>query len=148
MLVFANDESETREISLPGGCEGDCPCQGDSSEFCTHHKTEAMDEIETPLKSFDMSREVVQECPADFVYVEIFILIELTRAANTNYMNVNSLKSLTCAAVASILVIKGNTSEEIRTIFNISNDLSPPPEKEYISGSSSLAFNCEKVVEP
>ena len=92
-------------------------------EFCQHHKTEPMTEIEKPLKSAQMA-EVVQKWYADFVAVEQVLLFELILAAN--YMDIKPLLDLTCATVASM--IKGKTPEEIRKTFNIANDFSPEEE--------------------
>jgi S-phase kinase-associated protein 1 len=92
-------------------------------EFCEHHLTEPMTEIEKPLKSQNM-KEVVQQWYADFVDVEQVLLFELILAAN--YMDIKPLLDLTCATVASM--IKGKSPEEIRTTFNIKNDFSPEEE--------------------
>jgi S-phase kinase-associated protein 1 len=92
-------------------------------EFCEHHSLEPMTEIEKPLKSQNMA-DVVQQWYADYVNVEQGLLFELILAAN--YMDIKPLLDLTCATVASM--IKGKTPEEIRTTFNIVNDLSPEEE--------------------
>ena len=92
-------------------------------EFCKHHSSEPMTEIEKPLKSAQMA-EVVQKWYADFVAVEQVLLFELILAAN--YMDIKPLLDLTCATVASM--IKGKTPEEIRKTFNIANDFSPEEE--------------------
>jgi S-phase kinase-associated protein 1 len=68
--------------------------------------------------------DVVQQWYADYVNVEQGLLFELILAAN--YMDIKPLLDLTCATVASM--IKGKTPEEIRTTFNIVNDLSPEEE--------------------
>ncbi|KAL3761331.1 hypothetical protein ACHAWU_000465 [Discostella pseudostelligera] len=94
-------------------------------EFCQHHRTEPMTEIEKPLKSAQMA-EVVQKWYADFVAVEQVLLFELILAAN--YMDIKPLLDLTCATVASM--IKGKTPEEIRKTFNIANDFSPEEEQQ------------------
>jgi len=120
MLDDENDEGDTQEIPLPNV---KATVLAKVIEFCTHHKTEAMNEIEKPLKSSDM-REVVQKWYADFVNVEQVLLFELILAAN--YMDIKPLLDLTCATVASM--IKGKTPEEIRTTFNIINDFSPEEE--------------------
>ena len=120
MLDDENDESETQEIPLPNV---KATVLAKVIEFCTHHKTESMNEIEKPLKSSDM-REVVQKWYADFVNVEQVLLFELILAAN--YMDIKPLLDLTCATVASM--IKGKTPEEIRRTFNITNDFSPEEE--------------------
>jgi S-phase kinase-associated protein 1 len=73
-------------------------------EFCEHHLTEPMTEIEKPLKSQNMG-DVVQSWYADFVNLEQVLLFELILAAN--YMDIKPLLDLTCATVASM--IKGKT---------------------------------------
>uniref|UniRef100_A0A7S1ZVL1 S-phase kinase-associated protein 1 n=1 Tax=Trieres chinensis TaxID=1514140 RepID=A0A7S1ZVL1_TRICV len=93
-------------------------------EYCTHYKTEeAMNPIQTPLKSSKIE-EVVQKWYADFVKVEQVLLFELVTAAN--FMDIKPLLDLTCFAVA--VMIKGKSAEEIRKIFNISNDFTPEEE--------------------
>ena len=73
-------------------------------EFCEHHLSEPMTEIEKPLKSQVMA-DVVQKWYADFVDLEQVLLFELILAAN--YMDIKPLLDLTCATVASM--IKGKT---------------------------------------
>jgi len=92
-------------------------------EFCEHHLSEPMTEVEKPLKSQNMA-DVVQKWYADFVDLEQVLLFELILAAN--YMDIKPLLDLTCATVASM--IKGKTPDEIRATFNITNDFSPEEE--------------------
>ena len=73
-------------------------------EFCEHHLTDPMSEIEKPLKSQVMA-DVVQTWYADFVDLEQVLLFELILAAN--YMDIKPLLDLTCATVASM--IKGKS---------------------------------------
>ena len=114
------DDDDTTEIPLPNVKSA---VLRKVIEFCTHHKSEPMTEIEKPLKSAVMA-EVVQKWYADFVNVEQVLLFELILAAN--YMDIKPLLDLTCATVASM--IKGKTPEEIRKTFNIANDFSPEEE--------------------
>lgn len=87
-------------------------------EYCTYYQTkEPMTQITTPLKSSKIE-EVVQQWYADFVKVEQVLLFELVTAAN--FMDIKPLLDLTCFAVS--VLIKGKSAEEIRKIFNISND--------------------------
>ena len=83
-------------------------------DFCTHFKTEAMKEIQRPLKSRNMG-EVVQQWYADYVNVDVALLLEVMIAAN--YMSIQPLVELTCAAVAGL--IKGKTPDEIRKTFSV-----------------------------
>jgi hypothetical protein len=83
-------------------------------EFCEHHLTEPMTEIEKPLKSQAMA-DVVQKWYADFVDLEQVLLFELILAAN--YMDIKPLLDLTCATVASM--IKGKT---VSGVVDVSND--------------------------
>mmetsp|Transcript_48652 Transcript_48652/g.72196 ORF Transcript_48652/g.72196 Transcript_48652/m.72196 type:complete len:169 (-) Transcript_48652:236-742(-) len=92
-------------------------------EFCTHYKEEPMTAIQTPLKSSKIE-ELVQKWYADFVKVEQVLLFELVTAAN--FMDIKPLLDLTCLAVA--VMIKGKSADEIRKIFNISNDFTPEEE--------------------
>uniref|UniRef100_A0A6U4FS63 Uncharacterized protein n=1 Tax=Phaeomonas parva TaxID=124430 RepID=A0A6U4FS63_9STRA len=114
------DEDEQQEIPLPNVKSSTL---GNVIEFCRHYQSEAMDEIEKPLKSAEM-REVVQDWYADFVNVDQEALFDLILAAN--YMDIKPLLDLTCATVASM--IKGKTPEEIRKCFNIVNDFTPEEE--------------------
>mmetsp|Transcript_41717 Transcript_41717/g.97692 ORF Transcript_41717/g.97692 Transcript_41717/m.97692 type:complete len:84 (-) Transcript_41717:334-585(-) len=68
--------------------------------------------------------DLVEKWYAQFIDVEQVLLFELVLAAN--YMDIKPLLDLSCAAVASM--IKGKSAEEIRKIFNISNDFSPEEE--------------------
>ena len=68
--------------------------------------------------------EHVQEWYANFVDIDQEKLFELILAAN--FMDIEPLLDLTCAAVASL--IKGKTPEEIRKTFNIVNDFTPEEE--------------------
>uniref|UniRef100_A0A7S2S9U3 Uncharacterized protein n=1 Tax=Eucampia antarctica TaxID=49252 RepID=A0A7S2S9U3_9STRA len=95
-------------------------------EYCTHFKTvEAMQPVQTPLKSSKIE-EVVQKWYADFVKVDQVLLFELVTAAN--FMDIKPLLDLTCFAVA--VLIKGKSADEIRKIFNISNDFTPEEEEQ------------------
>jgi len=92
-------------------------------EFSAHHLTESMNEIRKPLRSTVME-EVVQPWYAEYANVEQIFLFDLILAAN--YMNIKPLLDLTCAKVA--IMIKGQPPEEIRKIFNITDNSSPNEE--------------------
>eukprot|EP00565_Helicotheca_tamesis_P001311 CAMPEP_0185728100 /NCGR_PEP_ID=MMETSP1171-20130828/3570_1 /TAXON_ID=374046 /ORGANISM="Helicotheca tamensis, Strain CCMP826" /LENGTH=167 /DNA_ID=CAMNT_0028396771 /DNA_START=164 /DNA_END=667 /DNA_ORIENTATION=- len=114
------DEDETQEIPLPNV---KATVLNKVIEFCTHYKEEPMTQITTPLKSSKIE-EVVQKWYADFVKVEQVLLFELVTAAN--FMDIKPLLDLTCFAVA--VMIKGKSADDIRKIFNISNDFTPEEE--------------------
>ncbi len=69
-------------------------------------------------------KDVVEEWYANFVSVDKGTLFELILAAN--YMDINPLLHLSCAAIASFF--KGRTAEEIKSEFNIVGDFTPEEE--------------------
>ena len=91
----------------------------------TYHHVYVVKQITTPLKSNKLE-EIVQEWYAQFVAVDQALLFELVTAAN--FMDIKALLDLTCLAVS--ILIKGKSAEEIRRIFNISNDLSQKQQEE------------------
>ncbi len=92
-------------------------------EFLIHYEAEGMNEIEQPLKSADMEQNV-EKWYADYINVDQDELFTLT--TNSNYLDIKPLLNLCAAKVASM--IKGKTTEEIRTLFNIENDFTPEEE--------------------
>lgn len=94
-------------------------------EYCTHYQKEPMTPIATPLTSSKIE-DLVQPWYADFVKVEQTMLFELVTAAN--YMDIKPLLDLTCLAVS--VYIKGKSAEELRRIFNISDEFSPEEEEQ------------------
>ena len=84
-----------------------------------------MTHVFQPLKSEHLS-DVVSEWDSKFVDVDHELLFELILAAN--YMDIKSLLDLTCAKVASMM--KNKTPEEIRKLFNITNDFTPEEERQ------------------
>lgn len=92
-------------------------------DYCQHYVEEPMNEIQTPLPSTKLDG-IVQKWYCDYVKIENVLLFELVTAAN--YMNIQPLLDLTCLAVS--IMIKGKSADEIRRIFNISNDFTPEEE--------------------
>ncbi|KAL9179996.1 hypothetical protein ACHAXT_007966 [Thalassiosira profunda] len=124
-----DDEEDSVEIPLPNVKAN---VLAKVIEYCTHYKKEeAMSPITTPLKSIRIE-EIVQEWYADFVNVDQTLLFELVTAAN--FMDIKALLDLTCLAVS--VLIKGKSAEEIRRIFNISNDFSPEEEAQVREGQN------------
>jgi S-phase kinase-associated protein 1 len=77
--------------------------------------------ITTPLKS-NRINDIVQVWYANYIsdiIVDQTLLFELVTAAN--FMDIKSLLDLSCLAVS--ILIQGKTADEIRCIFNISNEL-------------------------
>jgi len=111
-----DDDEEAIEIPLPNVRT---QVLAKVIEYCTHFSQEPMTPITTPLKSTRIE-EIVQEWYADFVDVDQIMLFELVTAAN--FMDIKALLDLTCLAVS--VLIKGKSAEEIRRIFNISNNFS------------------------
>ena len=62
----------------------------------------------------------------DFLNVDQPVLFDTILAAN--YLNIRGLLDVSCQAVADMM--KGKTTEEIRTTFGIKNDFTPEEEDE------------------
>jgi S-phase kinase-associated protein 1 len=92
-------------------------------EYCSHFQAEPMTPITTPLKSSKLE-DLVQPWYVDFVKVDQTMLFELVTAAN--YMDIKPLLDLTCLAVS--IYIKGRSAEELRRIFNLSDEFTPEEE--------------------
>lgn len=93
-------------------------------DFMEHMKIEPLNDIEQPLQTTDIS-EIVQERYVTFLN-EKNDIYELVNASN--YMDIKPLLTLTCVKLATM--IKDKSSEEIRQIFNIENDLTPEDEEQ------------------
>ena len=106
----SGDDDDTTEIPLPNV---KAAVLKKVIEFCSHHKSEPMTEIEKPLKSAVMA-EVVQKWYADFVNVEKILLFDLIIAAND--MDIKPLLDLVTLSITDM--IKGKTPEETRKVFN------------------------------
>lgn len=115
-----DDDDSQREIQLPN-VKGTVLAK--VIEFCEHFQEENMTEISTPLKSSKIE-DLVQPWYADYVKVEQVLLFELVTAAN--FMDIKPLLDLTCLAVS--VFIKGKSPEELRRIFNLSNEFTPEEE--------------------
>ena len=84
-------------------------------EFCKYHK--------------DAEKKPVEETKAwdrEFIDVDHGTIFEVILAAN--YLNIQPLLDLSTRKVADM--IKGKTPEQIRSIFNISNDFTKEEENE------------------
>ena len=83
-------------------------------EFLHKYNEEPVSVIEKPLKTNKIA-DLVQPWYAKFVNIDSDTLFELIQAAN--YMDIKPLLDLTCAKIACIM--KGQTPDEIRTLFKI-----------------------------
>lgn len=66
----------------------------------------------------------MKEFDAEFMKVDHRFIFDIVLAAN--FLNINSLLDLTCQTVAD--KIKGKMPEDIREMFNITNDFTPQEE--------------------
>jgi len=87
-------------------------------EYCKHHSNKPDSDGDDPWDN-------------EFMDVDQNTLFELILASN--YMDISSLLELTCQKVADM--IKGKTTEEIRTMFDIEDDFTPE-EKEKIKNEN------------
>ena len=90
-------------------------------EYLKHHA-----ETLSPVAGDDGAREM-HPWDVDFCAKQnqddIFGLIQAA-----NYLDIDDLLDVTCKAIANM--IKGKTTEEIRTLFNIVNDFTPEEEEQ------------------
>ena len=96
-------------------------------EFFEHYKDKEPLEIERPLPSNNF-KECVDEWDYNFTDIGLDIIFELILASN--YLDIKSLLELGSAKISSIL--KGKTTEELKNIFNITNDFTPEEEQQII----------------
>ena len=97
------------------------------AEYLEHYKNEEPKLYEKPLPSANL-KDCVDEWDFNFIDIPIDDVFKIILAAN--YLNIQSLLDLACAAVAAL--IKGKTTDEIRQILNITNDFTPEEEQQII----------------
>ena len=96
-------------------------------DYLTYYKNKNPKDIPKPMPSANLS-EVLDEWDVKFINgIELDNVFDLINAAN--YMDIPPLLDLACAKIASLM--KGKTSQEIRTMFNIECDLTEEELKEY-----------------
>ena len=88
-------------------------------EYCVYHH-------EHPLAENEKKNDPILPWDTTFCQVDLPTLFEIILASN--YLDIDPLLVLTCKTIANM--IKGKTPEEIRKIFNITNDLSPEEEEQ------------------
>ncbi|CAD6576331.1 MAG: hypothetical protein TREMPRED_001663 [Tremellales sp. Tagirdzhanova-0007] len=90
-------------------------------EYCDHHKGEP---LPAPDADPDRKTSEIGEWDARFIQVDQEMLFEIILAAN--YLDIKPLLDVGCKTVANM--IKGKTPEQIRLLFNITNDFSEEEE--------------------
>ncbi|TDL19344.1 E3 ubiquitin ligase SCF complex, Skp subunit [Rickenella mellea] len=90
-------------------------------EYCKHHRN---DPPETEDEFDKKGIESLGEWDREFVNVEPDILFDILLAAN--YLDIRRLLDIGCITVAEM--IRGKTTTELRSIFNIVNDFSAQEE--------------------
>ena len=147
IIFLIPSEGEKEEISLKAALRSgliksiieinpdstEIPLKLDSSilkkvkEYLEHYKDKEPLEIERPLPSNNF-KECVDEWDYNFTDIGLDIIFELILASN--YLDIKSLLELGSAKISSIL--KGKTTEELKNIFNITNDFTPEEEQQII----------------
>ena len=95
--------------------------------YLIHYKDTTPRDIPKPMPSPNLN-EVCDEWDVQFINgIELDSVFDLINAAN--YLEITSLLDLSCAKIASLM--KGKSAQEIRTMFNIENDLTDDELKEY-----------------
>jgi S-phase kinase-associated protein 1 len=102
-------------------------------EYLEHHAVHPSVTISRPLKGTIRDKGIISEWDTAFLFTDLVqggdvkkhkLLVDCVLAAN--FLNIQSMLDLTCAAVADI--IKGHTPDEIRDLFAIANDFTPEEE--------------------
>jgi S-phase kinase-associated protein 1 len=101
-------------------------------QYLEYHSTNKAEPIEKPLKG--KLEDIIDEWDKTYIFTNLIkdgkeenheLLIDVIMGAN--FMNIQDLLNLTCAAIANM--IKGKTPEQIRNLFNIENDFTPEEEE-------------------
>lgn len=88
-------------------------------EWCTYHKDDPITEDNNETRNTEI-------CEWDQKYIDVDqeTLFDIILASN--YLDIKPLLDVGCKTVANM--IKGKSAEEIRRIFNITNDFTPEEE--------------------
>ncbi|KAF6746283.1 Skp1 family, dimerization domain-containing protein [Ephemerocybe angulata] len=93
-------------------------------EYCEHYRGEPLPASDVdPAEIGDRSLDIA-DWDQKYMAVDQEMLFEIILAAN--YLDIKSLLDVGCKTVAKMM--KGKSSEEIRTLFNIANDFTPEEE--------------------
>jgi S-phase kinase-associated protein 1 len=94
-------------------------------DYLVHMQTNTPSLIQKPLKTSDFS-SLLTSWENEFLGDEQAIIFDLILAAN--YLDINSLRDMTCAKIASM--IKGKSPDQIRQSFNIKEGFTKEEEEE------------------
>jgi S-phase kinase-associated protein 1 len=92
-------------------------------KWCKHHRDDPIPTQDNKNESRNKNAEI-DKWDEEYIRVEEKLLFDIILAAK--YMDIQALLDLGCKTVANM--IKGKTPEEIRRIFNITNDFTPEEE--------------------
>ncbi|KAL3803888.1 hypothetical protein HJC23_004050 [Cyclotella cryptica] len=113
------------------------------ADFLTHYATcGEMTPFEPPFTSANLKDIVKEKWYRDFITVGVDRKLLLDLIAAANFLSIQPLLKL--AALAISLEINGNTPNEIRHIFGISNDLSNPEQKERVRAENEWAYQARR----
>ena len=117
--MLEEDQSEAPEIPL---LNVDDITMKQVLEYCNHHHDNPAESIKKPLT--DKLENLISEFDKNCIAMSIDELFALVKTAN--YLHVQPLFELICAAIANMM--RGKTAEEIRQLLHIENDLTPEEE--------------------
>jgi len=131
--------SELVKNLIEDGCDGSIYLENVSNEdlekiiiYCKNHVDDVIEEPvpETVLDNdadFPKQKEFedFSELDQNFIDMDIEKISSLVMAAN--FMIVNGLIKLCCHKIANLM--KGKTTEEMRILFNVTNDFTPEEEQ-------------------
>jgi len=116
------DESDDEPVPLPNVT---APILEMVIKWATQHKDDPPPPEDEEDKK-DKRTDNIDPWDQEFLKVDQQVLFELILAAN--YLDIKVLLDTCCKTVANM--IKGKTTEELRKIFNIKNDLTPEEEEQ------------------
>ena len=121
--MLTDDDDETPEIPL---LEVSKEILYKVVDFLNHHKDDPMAKIEKPIKTNDIE-QIVGEWDAKFIAFDDDqdTLFKVILAAN--YLDIPSLLDLGICKIACM--IKGKSSDEVKTMFKFQKEITPEQEK-------------------
>ncbi|KAK6201426.1 Skp1 family, dimerization domain-containing protein [Scheffersomyces amazonensis] len=123
-IEFAGVDGLTADIEIPLLIEGKVLKK--VVEWCEHYKTTKFPEPDENQVDVLSRPPVLTKWDNKFFRLcfEQDMMFEIIMAAN--YLNINQLLHVGCTTVANMM--KGNSTEQIRELFNVPNDFTPEEE--------------------